>query len=63
LPKIEPFELSFSSADWEDLRHRIKQIRWPDEISNSDWRDALAITQKRPKVITSKPAIENDLRP
>lgn len=39
MPKIEPFELSFSSADWEDLRHRIKQTRWPDEISNSDWRD------------------------
>ncbi|MDE1177540.1 MAG: epoxide hydrolase [Edaphobacter sp.] len=36
---IDPFELPFSSADWEDLRRRIRQTRWPDEISNSDWID------------------------
>jgi pimeloyl-ACP methyl ester carboxylesterase len=38
-PDIEPFALLFSVANWEDLRRRIQQTRWPDELSNPDWRD------------------------
>ncbi|ADW71324.1 epoxide hydrolase family protein [Granulicella tundricola] len=34
---IEPFSPTFSSDHWEDLRSRIKQTRWPDEIPGSDW--------------------------
>ena len=34
---IEPFSPTFSSDHWEDLRSRIKQTRWPDEIPGSHW--------------------------
>jgi len=34
---IEPFSLPYSDAAVEDLRFRLAQTRWPDEISGSGW--------------------------
>jgi pimeloyl-ACP methyl ester carboxylesterase len=37
MTSIEPFTPPFSFYEWEDLRARIKQTRWPDEIQGSSW--------------------------
>ena len=34
---IEPFSLPYSAAAVEDLRFRLAQTRWPDEIPGSGW--------------------------
>jgi pimeloyl-ACP methyl ester carboxylesterase len=37
LTKVERFTPIFSSSAWEDLRARLKQTRWPDELPNANW--------------------------
>ncbi|SNR54485.1 Pimeloyl-ACP methyl ester carboxylesterase [Maribacter sedimenticola] len=34
---IEKFKVNIPPSDLDDLKHRIKNVRWPDEIKNSDW--------------------------
>ncbi len=34
---IEPFPLPYSESAVEDLRLRLAQTRWPDEIPGSGW--------------------------
>ncbi len=36
---IESFTPAFSFSAWEDLRFRLKQTRWPDQIPNSGWEN------------------------
>ena len=37
LTQIERFTVPYSSSAAEDLRNRLRQTRWPDEIPNSNW--------------------------
>ncbi len=37
MTSIESFTPPFSSFEWENLRARIRQTRWPDEIQDSNW--------------------------
>lgn len=34
---IEPFTPPFSASAWQDLRNRLRQTRWPDEIADAGW--------------------------
>ena len=34
---IQPFTVSVSDETLEDLRNRLNQTRWPDEIEDSEW--------------------------
>lgn len=34
---VRPFEISVDDAALEDLRERLAQTRWPDEIPDSEW--------------------------
>ena len=34
---INPFEVNIAESILEDLRTRLSQVRWPDEIKNSGW--------------------------
>ena len=34
---IQPFTISVSDETLDDLRNRLNQTRWPDEIKNSGW--------------------------
>lgn len=35
---IEPFTISVSDADIADLKQRLAQTRWPDQVSGTGWR-------------------------
>lgn len=35
---INKFKLNIPQAELEDLKNRIKNVRWPDEIENSNWQ-------------------------
>lgn len=35
--KIRPFSIDVPETDITDLRSRIRQTRWPDEVNDSDW--------------------------
>jgi hypothetical protein len=62
--KHAPFDadaLAKFNAEY-DSSHEDAALQIRGEFIEAYPRAALAITQKRPYVITSKPAIENDLR-
>lgn len=42
-PKIEPFPLPYSDAAAKDLRRRLAQTRWPDEIPGSGWEYGISL--------------------
>ena len=35
---IEKFKVNIPQSELDDLNDRIKKVRWPDEIKNSDWK-------------------------
>ena len=35
---IETFKVSIPQSELDDLNERIKKVRWPDELKNSDWK-------------------------
>jgi pimeloyl-ACP methyl ester carboxylesterase len=35
---IEKFKVNIPQSELDDLNERIKKVRWPDEIENSDWK-------------------------
>src|SRR5579859_7983794 len=35
---IEAFKVEIDQAVLDDLADRLKRTRWPDEVSNDDWR-------------------------
>jgi pimeloyl-ACP methyl ester carboxylesterase len=35
---IEKFKVSIPQSELDDLNERIKKVRWPDDIENSDWK-------------------------
>jgi len=35
---IEKFKINIPQSELDDLNDRIKKVRWPDEIKNSDWK-------------------------
>lgn len=35
---IEKFNVNIPQSELDDLNDRIKKVRWPDEIKNSDWK-------------------------
>lgn len=35
---IETFKINIPQSEFDDLNERIKKVRWPDEIKNSDWK-------------------------
>lgn len=37
MPEITPFTVEISDAALEDLRRRLKQARWPDQIPGAGW--------------------------
>ena len=39
-PEVRPFTLHVSEDELDDLKHRLKQTRWPDQLvagANADW--------------------------
>lgn len=34
---VNPFKISVPNADIEDLHHRLRMTRWPDQIPGSEW--------------------------
>jgi pimeloyl-ACP methyl ester carboxylesterase len=39
--KLKPFSITFSQREIDDLRDRLGQIRWPDEVAGSGWDDGV----------------------
>ena len=37
MPEVRPFEIAVDDATLDDLRQRLADTRWPDEIPGSDW--------------------------
>ena len=37
MAEVRPFEIAVDDATLEDLRQRLADTRWPDEIPGSDW--------------------------
>ena len=37
MAEVRPFEIAVNDATLEDLRQRLADTRWPDEIPGSDW--------------------------
>lgn len=37
LKKVEPFKIEISQKTLDDLRARLKNTRWPDEVEGADW--------------------------
>jgi pimeloyl-ACP methyl ester carboxylesterase len=35
--RVEPYSIPFSQPDVDDLRGRLRRIRWPDEVPGSQW--------------------------
>ncbi|SIT11646.1 Pimeloyl-ACP methyl ester carboxylesterase [Zobellia uliginosa] len=35
---IKEFKVNIPQSELDDLNYRIKKVRWPDEIKNSDWK-------------------------
>lgn len=35
---IEKFKVNIQQSELDELKERIKKVRWPDEIENSDWK-------------------------
>ncbi len=35
---ITPFNINIPQSELDDLKHRIKNARWPDELKNSNWQ-------------------------
>ncbi len=36
-PAIEPFSIDIPNETLDDLRHRLNNTRWPDEVDNAGW--------------------------
>lgn len=41
---IEKFKVNIPQSELDDLNERIKKVRWPDEIENSDWKYGTNLT-------------------
>ena len=37
MPEVRPFEIAVDDATLDDLRQRLADTRWPDEIPGSGW--------------------------
>jgi pimeloyl-ACP methyl ester carboxylesterase len=37
MPSIEPFRIAVPDADLDDLRLRLREARWPDQLPDSGW--------------------------
>lgn len=42
--KLTPFSAAVPTADLETLRFRLRDTRWPDEISDSGWTSGTNLT-------------------
>lgn len=42
--KIEPFKISISDAELEDLKRRLQATRWPDKETPSDWTQGIPLS-------------------
>lgn len=38
MDNIQPFKINISDELLDDLKSRLKNTRWPDEIFESDWQ-------------------------
>jgi hypothetical protein len=52
---IERFAVHVAPEVLDDLQHRLRLTRWPDDFSNEDWRYGATDSSSRPRSSVSTP--------